>query len=422
VIIGAASLTLQILGGHTQYVFYSALAAALYVLLRVSRADARGGVMLATAAMAVSGVALAAVQLLPVIDAVPEGVRADRLSYQFASEFSMPWSGFLTMLAPGFFGHLAGTTYWGDWYYWEVAPFIGIVGLSLAAYGALCGDRQKRQFSLVLCLAFLLLALGSSTPLFALLHAHVPPFDRFRASGRALFHFSLFAAMLAAVGYDALVRGQCATRPLVVVLLCLSVALATLAGWIRSSAALGDVVNARQNVERLLQLPPNLRDAEVQRLTGTDETRAERLRRLLGAKDDLAQQKGANAATRMRAFMAYRDAVVEAMQINPWLAFRSASRATMSPSRSGPIQSRQGSRRALRSRGCSSQRLRVSSPLRCSGGLSSQPARPMHSQSSASRRCFASRWPRAARSRSTWRRRHSGTSTGPLPVTTASTM
>jgi hypothetical protein len=154
------------------------------------------------------GAALAAVQSVPIADALRENSRGDSLAFGAAAEFSMNWSALLQLLVPHFYGHGVGADFWGDWLYWETTPFVGIVGLALAGYGAVYGDGRRRRCAGLLALLFLALALGSNTPLFGVLYESIPPFDRLRASARALFHFGLFVAMLAAVGVDELFRGR----------------------------------------------------------------------------------------------------------------------------------------------------------------------------------------------------------------------
>jgi hypothetical protein len=316
--LGAVSVGLQVLGGHPQYLFYSLLAAFAYPLLGPARG--RGRALGGLAVMIVGGVCLAAAQLVPLGAAMREAARGQALGLRFASQFSMPWANLVTLFAPGFFGNLDGTPFWGEWLFWEVTPFVGVVGLVMAAYGALHGDATRRRVAGTLAAGFLVLALGSNTPLFRLLYEHVPPFDRFRASGRALFPFSLFTAMLAAVGMDEMVRVRRRRSLFVAALFSLAGLLALGAALVWRSAAAGPVETARRDFEEAMRLSPELRERRIVELAAGDPVRAERLRRAAPAHD--ATVAAHSLADRQRTLDEYGRLYVEALYVNRWQEFR----------------------------------------------------------------------------------------------------
>jgi hypothetical protein len=317
-IVGALSVALQALGGHSQYFCYGLLAAGLYALPRLVRVPGRAVALLA---MGIAGLALASAQLIPVIAAGLEGSRSARLPYELVTEYAMSPSDVLTAIAPGFFGHLAGTPYWGNWYFWEVSPFVGIVGLTLAAGGVLYGDHPRRRAAIALGAFFFLLALGDTTPILRVLYEFVPPFDRFRASGRALFFFSLFASMLAAIGFDGLVRERRTGRVLLVTTGVLPIALLLGAGAVHHASSVGPVATFRADVTRMLDLPAGTREPEIARLAGADGEQRRRLQ-LLGAARDALSAEGKHP--RLETVRAYRKALVDAMAINAWQTMRAA--------------------------------------------------------------------------------------------------
>ena len=207
-LVGTFSVTMQILAGHPQYVFYTAVAAALYSCLCLVWTQRRlllaGGLV----AMFAGAAALTSVQLLTGLDAAGQSVRSVGVPLEFASMFSFPPENFITFLVPGFFGDMIFFPYWGRCYLWEMSVFMGTTGFFLAVYGVVFGASELRRFSLSMTLILLLLALGSHTPLFKVLYEWVPGFDTFRGNSKFTFQASLFLAMLAGVGLHQLMTSR----------------------------------------------------------------------------------------------------------------------------------------------------------------------------------------------------------------------
>lgn len=204
VVVGMAAIAMQIFAGDFQACFYTAVAAGLLALFGLIESPHRITVLLGFFAMYVGAAALGAVQLLPSLQAVSESIRAGGVTYEFASTLSFAPENLLTFLAPGFFGNQINLPYWGRWYWWEMCLFIGVSGLALAVYGAVCGRRQLRRSLAPLLAILLVLALGANTPLFKFLYHWAPGFDRFRANAKFVIEASLFLVMLAGAGLDQL--------------------------------------------------------------------------------------------------------------------------------------------------------------------------------------------------------------------------
>ena len=203
-LIGMFAVTMQILAGHPQYVFYTAVAAGLYAGLRLIRTQRRPLMVLGFGSMYLGAAALAAVQLLAGLEAAGESVRSSGTSHAFAAMFSFPPENFLTLLVPGFFGSMSN--YWGRWYLWEMSLFIGVTGFVLAVAGAMRGSRDLRLFSVSMTLILSILALGAYTPLFDLLYRFVPGFDMFRGNSKFIFLVAMFSVMLSGIGLDTLLH------------------------------------------------------------------------------------------------------------------------------------------------------------------------------------------------------------------------
>ncbi len=204
-LLGVAALTLQLLAGYPFCVLATALTAGCVALLRVRRIQRPGPSLAALAVLCVAPLLLAAVQLLPALEVSAESTRAGGTRFAFASRFSFPTENLLTALVPAFFGDLVHIQYWGREYFWDASIYFGAPVLFLAAFG-LRGARARSLDAAPLALLLLVLALGSELPFYQWLHASVPGFDRFRAPSKFLFAQSLFVALLAAEGLEALRR------------------------------------------------------------------------------------------------------------------------------------------------------------------------------------------------------------------------
>lgn len=204
---GSGVIALLLVGGDPQYVFYCALAAALYCLLRLWTAERPLQAVGGLAAVCAVAAGLAAAQLLIGLATAQESIRGGPTPWEFASSFSFPPDNLATLLAPTFFGDV--TTYWGRWHLWEVCLFISATGCLLLIPGVLRGENRDRRVFIAMTAALLLLALGAYTPLYRLLYDWVPGFDRFRGMSKFAVLASAFLIILAAMGLESLLRGEC---------------------------------------------------------------------------------------------------------------------------------------------------------------------------------------------------------------------
>ncbi|MDO8785935.1 MAG: hypothetical protein Q7J12_06925 [Syntrophales bacterium] len=235
--LGAFAVFMQILAGHPQYVYYSAVAVLIYSGLRLLKYEGRTPVVLIISGMYAGGIALGAVQILSGMAAAVEGVRSSAVSFKFAAIFSFPPENLITLLTPRFFGDMTNFPYWGRCHLWEISLFFGITGLSLAIYGTFCGDSKTRRFSATMVLILLILALGVHTPLFRILYDWIPGFNKLRGISKLIFPASLFLAMLSGIGLDSLVKYRRFTKKVSLILLFAGITLGGVALWINISTA-----------------------------------------------------------------------------------------------------------------------------------------------------------------------------------------
>ncbi|MBE9507654.1 MAG: hypothetical protein IMY86_06345, partial [Chloroflexi bacterium] len=213
-IVGGLPVGLSILAGHTASFIYVALGLIAYAVFcawgrwreersAVSRATAAALPLAWVGVMLLVGLALAAVQLLPMAELAIRSTRQAVPSYEFASRFSWSPGYLLTLLVPNFFGEPAHTGYWGDGIYDESIFYIGVLPLMLALLGTRLRHRLT-PFLFALGMGALLLALGKYGVLHLLFYRFVPLFRMARAPARAGFLFTLAWAALAGLTVTAL--------------------------------------------------------------------------------------------------------------------------------------------------------------------------------------------------------------------------
>jgi hypothetical protein len=144
----------------------------------------------------------AALALIPSYEMAGYTVRAE-MSYQEASQYSLPPVGLVGLLIPGFFGR-GPAGFWGPWDRVEVG-YVGVLPLILAALAVLIRRDRLTRFFLGLAVVSLLLAFGGYTILHGWLYL-LPGFDKVRAPARFIYLLDFSLAALAALGLDALLQ------------------------------------------------------------------------------------------------------------------------------------------------------------------------------------------------------------------------
>lgn len=204
-------LGVMVLAGHLQIALYClglTTAYALFLLWPQRRLPPLA--LLAPALM----LGLAAPQLLPTVELARvshrSGAPVTWHSYHQYISLALPPLNLITLYLPGFFGNPTQGTYWGVMTnggpsaYMENACYVGILALGLAFLGVARTWRQNRatRFFALAALIALLMALG--TPLDALPYFGLPGFAQSGSPGRILVLWTFCAAILAAVGTEAL--------------------------------------------------------------------------------------------------------------------------------------------------------------------------------------------------------------------------
>lgn len=199
----SALVAAQAFAGHQQTLVYGLVLAAAYALV-MSRGRQDTAVRrryLYSVVFLVTGLLLAAVQILPTLELTRNSVRASA-TYDFFSSFSLPPRMLTLFFAPYLFGGGDGgvfsAPYTGQAFYNEYIGYAGLLTLALAGL-ALTLKRDRRTVfwtaAAVVCLA---LCLGRFLPFgaYKLVH-YVPVLNLFRVPARHLMEVNFALAVLA---------------------------------------------------------------------------------------------------------------------------------------------------------------------------------------------------------------------------------
>jgi Bacterial membrane protein YfhO len=154
------------------------------------------------------GLALAAVQLLPLIELAGFSARGNGIPYAQAAAYSVTPVGLLQLVFPYFFRG-QGSLQWGLWTHWESYVYIGLAPLVLTIVALVCVRRREVLGWAVTGALGLILSLGQYSPI----NIHyflwlLPGLSGLRAPGRFTFVVVLAAAMVSAYGLAWLLKPE----------------------------------------------------------------------------------------------------------------------------------------------------------------------------------------------------------------------
>ena len=183
------------LAGHGQMTFLLATYLGAYALFQAA-ARRSFQPLLALFILGVTGAGVAAINLLPSLEAVQYSVRAE-FDASRAAGYALPWRGLMGLFAPDFYGR-GQVRFWGDWPRVEYG-YAGVLTLFLAGVAVV---RDRSRLTLIFSLSaliFTILALGDNTPVFPLLLRLLPIFP-FQVPARFVLLLDFSLAGLAATG------------------------------------------------------------------------------------------------------------------------------------------------------------------------------------------------------------------------------
>jgi len=249
-VLGAMGLGIAMLAGHPEMIYpYTLFIVGTFAVWRLAatwqrRAAGNPRKIVPTlawlAAMVGLGLALGAIQFLPMLEMALLNFREGSASFQQVLDWSYPWRRIIAFLIPNFFGNESHHTYldvfsWqtlpakayndGQYIWWglknsvEGAAYLGILPLVLAALGifGVRGESRKSPFRVLAnwlrhpyvpfftLLALFSLALVFPTRLYALVY-WLPGLGQLHTPFRWVFPYTLSMAVLAGFGADFLAR------------------------------------------------------------------------------------------------------------------------------------------------------------------------------------------------------------------------
>ncbi|MBL8171936.1 MAG: YfhO family protein [Acidobacteria bacterium] len=214
--LGSLFIALQLLAGEPQMNCYTIIVVGAYglfsLLFRPAR-ETRLHFLLGSLAMAICGLLISMIQLLPERELLNQGERAS-INYDYFAQFSFPPRQVFALLAPYFFGGAAldpyRVPYWGQWNISETCGYTGMLALLLALVAIVAQRRDRLTiFWVFIALLALTLSFGGYLPfgIHRMLH-HVPVYNLFRAPGRHMLEFTLAIGILAGRGLTALYTAE----------------------------------------------------------------------------------------------------------------------------------------------------------------------------------------------------------------------
>jgi hypothetical protein len=267
-LLGGLPLALYILAAHPQMWLYAALLLAGYALYESGRAALSPAPIVERlkevaliwsllALMSLSGLSLAAPQVLPAWELQRLSVRSAGVE-PGQGVFSIPPVQWITLLLPSAFGNNASPSYQGlgGTNFDETHIYIGILPLLLAPFSWRARRRPEVLFLWLAALAGALLASGDYIRLYQVLQ-HVPGFNLFRAPARWSLVVSFALAILAGHGLETFLRRPAGRRLRLALIGLWILALALiLAAWLVKEPALQwiEALPARSQVLYTLRL------------------------------------------------------------------------------------------------------------------------------------------------------------------------
>ncbi len=227
VVFGAIALGFQLLAGHIEISYYVLLVMAFYAAIRLWQLarvgkSAAGRALFWLVVMVVLGLALGAVQLIPLYELVSSSFRQDSASYQQVVGWAFKRRRLIAFVIPDFFGNPSHHSYfdvfsrqmvavtqnyygdpistidWGIKNYVEGGSYLGILPLLLALVAVF--RRRSKYVWIFAGLAAISLAFVFGTPLYALLFYLLPGIRQLHSPFRWIFPYTLSVAVLAGIG------------------------------------------------------------------------------------------------------------------------------------------------------------------------------------------------------------------------------
>lgn len=212
-------LALQVFTAQPQVVFYSIITIGGYAGYRIAadaitrpdpakaRLQRAVRTLLLLTVTVLTGLLLAAPQLLPTLELQQISVRSDERDFDFLVRNSLPPLMWLNLGVPSAFGNNV-TGFEGGDPFQEDFIYIGLIPLLLVPFSFSQRRRRDMLFFVLLTAGGVILAMGRYTPLYEQVIQHLPGFSLFRIPARWLMVVNLGLAILAGYGLESVLDRQ----------------------------------------------------------------------------------------------------------------------------------------------------------------------------------------------------------------------
>ncbi|NOT63274.1 MAG: YfhO family protein [Acidobacteria bacterium] len=217
--LGAVSICMPLFASEPQVVVYALMVGGAYVLFSAYQREAlrsRRSYFFACGGMVAIGALLGALQVLPSMELMRQGFRA-QLTYDSFNDSSFPLRHVFTFIYPYFYGgmHMPPyrVEYWGDSWLSELGGYAGVLSLLLGIVAVIARKNRMTVFWVGVIAVALFLAVGDYLP-YKLNHLlfRLPVYNKFRVSGRHVMEIGFAVAVLAALGVQTLTTLETAAR------------------------------------------------------------------------------------------------------------------------------------------------------------------------------------------------------------------
>ncbi len=133
ILLGMSALALQILSGHVQYVYYTAMLAGFYVILNLPKTQKKFSFLLGLLGMGLGAALLTAAQLGGRVGRGLGQSSGAKTSHRYCGHRGYDAGEALVPIGPGFFRRF-GIIIGEGGFYWEGATFVSLTAFVLAVF------------------------------------------------------------------------------------------------------------------------------------------------------------------------------------------------------------------------------------------------------------------------------------------------
>tara|TARA_B100000315_G_scaffold235876_1_gene251147 strand:+ start:3790 stop:6174 length:2385 start_codon:yes stop_codon:yes gene_type:complete len=209
-ILTAAILSFQFYGAHAQLFFFNVFFLLVYffyntiILIKEKQNKKVFKSILFLFTVAIFTFLFSAAQLFPFLELASHSTRSG-IDYDYASLNSLPPRNLITFFFPNFFGSILDDTYWGNYHYFSLYVYVGLLPLILVVFSIFKRNKYT-NFFLGFAIFSLLYALGKYFLVHPIFYNLIPGFNLFRMPERILYFLNFSMAVLSGFGVSFLLK------------------------------------------------------------------------------------------------------------------------------------------------------------------------------------------------------------------------